>query len=188
MCKLYSHLYCSYTVLYCTLEETIDSNEEEDSIAWFNKGLYFVCKSHVFSKGEECGIRFNGRATFKKHLSESHGVKIIGPSIKLLKNYASNFDDSAKYECKVCSQNVLHDESVISSHLKKHSLTLESYGEQYEKNRKRKSSSDSLFVDRTVEANISARAGIVAKATKLISVPRLTSSNVLSASSRLTVR
>ena len=39
-------------------------------IPWFQRGIFFVCKSHVFSESRPCGRRCNGRKIFKEHLTQ----------------------------------------------------------------------------------------------------------------------
>ena len=39
-------------------------------IPWFQRGIFFVCKSFVFSESRPCGRRCNGRKVFKEHLTQ----------------------------------------------------------------------------------------------------------------------
>ena len=44
--------------------------EESSEVPWFQKGIFFVCKSFVFSESRACGRRCNGRKIFKEHLTQ----------------------------------------------------------------------------------------------------------------------
>ena len=44
--------------------------EESNGVPWFQLGIFFVCKSFVFSEGRACGRRCNGRKIFKEHLTQ----------------------------------------------------------------------------------------------------------------------
>merc|ERR1719509_752816 len=99
---------------------------------WYNQGIFFICKSYIFSKGEECGKRFNGRTVFRGHLTTEHGVK-LGSNNKELRTFASSYDDMSTYECKICGYKICHDQADIETHLQqKHGITMDQYGEKHE--------------------------------------------------------
>jgi len=103
-------------------------------VPWFERGIFFVCKSFIFDESRTCGRRCSGRKIFKEHLILDHGVKTIGSNTKVLRTFASDFDDQARYKCKECQIEVFHDRCGIEAHMERHpKLTLESYSEKHEK-------------------------------------------------------
>jgi len=125
----------------------------EDDLPWYCKGIFYVCKSYMFSKSNECGEKFTGRNHFMKHLVKQHGAK-VGNDWKLLKNYASKYDDTAKYKCKECSQEILLDELSVKNHLKKHSMTLETYTEKHENKTSKLNNSISGVVKTSIASSV----------------------------------
>jgi len=112
---------------------TPNKNEQKH---WYNQGIFFICKSYIFSKGEECGKRFNGRTVFRGHLTTEHGVK-LGSNNKELRTFASSYDDMSTYECKICGNKICHNQVDIETHLQqKHSTMLDQYGEKHEHSKK----------------------------------------------------
>merc|ERR1712240_740315 len=106
----------------------------------------------MFSKSNECGEKFTGRNYFMKHLVKQHGAN-VGNDWKLLKNYASKYDDTAKYKCKECSQ-ILLDGLSVRNHLKKHSMTLETYTEKHENKTSKLNNSISGVVKTSIASSV----------------------------------
>ena len=52
--------------------------EEEEEVPWFQRGIFFVCKSFIFADNRACGRRCNGRKVFKDHLTQGGILVEIG--------------------------------------------------------------------------------------------------------------
>ena len=52
--------------------------EEEEEVPWFQRGIFFVCKSFIFADNSACGRRCNGRKVFKDHLTQGGILVEIG--------------------------------------------------------------------------------------------------------------
>merc|ERR1711962_1190291 len=77
-----------------------------------------------------------------------------GNDWKLLKNYATKYDDTAKYKCKECSLDILLDELSVRNHLKKHSMTLETYTEKHENKTSKSKNSSSGVVMTSIASSV----------------------------------
>ena len=58
--------------------------ESESKVApWYQRGIYYVCKSYLSTEKRVCGVRCPGRRVFREHLSQGEPLFCIFSPIKL---------------------------------------------------------------------------------------------------------